>query len=243
MHGKSGKKCSKKCPITIWSPWGKAKFSKCSTKSSKMSNIPTWKIKRWTFSCCSCAWILGKAQFSHSLGPQLTKWSSNGKQKLRQTRILPATTKAALLDQLTYSTSGLHSEKTYQFNLKYVFGNTVNKCETTASSQDTSVFRKFFGDDPAKIKFNPNNIRDTLQDKLSDHFFKALFGQAAHCEKTALQNFVDPNTCKKLRAEVLNFMEADLDRGSCDTHEFGAMNLPDAPPPRLSTVSMDSSIE
>ena len=53
---------------------------------------------------------------------------------------------------------------------------------------------------------------------------------------------MDPNACKKLRAEVLDFMEADLDRGSCDTHEFGAMSVPEAPPPRLSTVSMDSSI-
>ena len=79
-------------------------------------------------------------------------------------------------------------KKTYQFNPKYVFGNTVNKCETTASSQVTIVFRKFFGDDPAKFKFNSNSIRkyrDTrineLRGELSDQFLQSHFGQAAHC--------------------------------------------------------------
>ena len=71
---------------------------------------------------------------------------------------------------------------------------------------------------------------------------RAHFAQAAHCEKTALKIYVDPNNCKKLRAEVLDFLEADLDRGACGTHEFTGLPMPLPQPPRLSTASMNSSI-
>ena len=107
-----------------------------------------------------------------------------------------------------------HLRKTFQaaynFNPKYVFGNTISKCKPTASSQVTNVFKKFFGDDPQKLKFNSNSIRkyrDTrnndIRGQLSDvRFVRTHFAQAAHCEKTALKNYVHPNNCKNLRAEV-----------------------------------------
>ena len=106
-----------------------------------------------------------------------------------------------------------HLRKTFQaaynFNPKYVFGNTISKCKPTDSSQVTNVFKKFFGDDPQKLKFSSNSIRkykDTrnndIRGQLSDDFVRTHFAQAAHCEKTALKNYVHPNNCKNLRAEV-----------------------------------------
>ena len=53
------------------------------------------------------------------------------------------------------------------------------------------------------IAFENRDTRNNdIRGQLSDDFARTHFAQAAHCEKTALKNYVHPNNCKNLRAEV-----------------------------------------